>query len=604
MRTFLTYTRVSTAIQDTNTSISRQAEACERWGKDQGWTLVEWIHDTQTGKSYGERAGIQKVLDLVESGRVTDVVCYSVDRTGREALVIQSFFKDIYLRGGRVTLITKSKTYPTFNSIKKDTLFDVAVAEWERTQIEDRMSQGKMFAFKELKSYIYSPSYGYDIKSRQVLHNGHKVKYTYLVINESEAAMVRVACEKFVECKNLGETSRYLNDIGIKAKKNGKFGTTQLNQLLTRVIMYSGQEREEVYMGESRMVSYPAIISPELAQQVLLTLQVVSKKQTGSSTATPPFTKLITCANCGRVGVANMGWHKGNSAKFGFICQTFRTERNDKQKSGVSATAVSTCRSQVAYKVFHDALITFLDTVDVEGIETQYEFELSKLVTGVKHLQLQIDAKTDEREALKAKQRALVDASIKLAGDENFAAMVGAYSEHVKDIQQQLDSIDKLIRQNKKLLESRVKVFDSLGISLEDIDKFIIKPIATTFKLSDIKSIGKKISESYQDKSKTRGRLTEDAAKQAFEAFIKAEALKVRDTLTQLRADLEAEEFERVNLTMVKLGLHFSIDFSESDRKARNQTVGVLVDFEPLENMLSASDTGKPSKSTNGTLYL
>jgi len=603
VRQYAIYTRVSTQQQEDNSSISRQVQACAKWGSDNGWTQIEHIHDSITGKSYSERPGIQRVLDLVESGKVTDVICYSIDRTGREALVIQTFFKDIYLRGGKVTIVTKGKTYPTFNAIKKDTLFDVAVAEWERTQIEDRMSQGKMFAFKELKSYIYSPAYGYDIKSRQIMQNGHKVKYTYLVPNESEAEFVRIACEKFVELKNLSETSRYLNSIGIKAKKNGKFSTIQLNQILGRVIMYSGQPREETYMGETRTIEYPALITPELAQQVLLTLQVVSKKQTGSTTTTPPFVKLVRCIHCGRVGVANMGWRKGNSNKFGFVCQSLRTERNDKSKTGVSATASTECRSQVAYKVFHDALISFLDTVDIEGIETQYEFELSKLVTGVKQLHMHIDGKVTERESLKAKQRNLVDASIKLAGDDNFAAMVSVYSENVKEIQQQLDLLDYGIRQDKKLLDSRMKVFDSLGISLEDIDKFILKPVVKTVSFADLSNLGGVIDNLYGDKQQKQRELREHAAKQSFKRFIREEALKVRDTLTQLRADLEAEEFERVNLTMVKLGLHFTVNFAEGDRKARNETVGVLVDFEPLENLLSTSDTGKSSVSTIGALY-
>ena len=472
MRSYLIYTRVSTLQQNDNTSISRQVETCDRWGKDNGWLYVEHIHDSITGKSYSERPGIQKVLDLVESGRVTDVICYSVDRTGREAMVIQTFFKDIYLRGGKVTLVSKSKTYPTFASIKKDTLFDVAVAEWEHSQIEDRMSQGKMFVFSEVKSYIYSPVYGYDIKSENITHNGHKVKRTYLVPNESEADTIRIMLDKYLEVKSYAQTARYMNSIGIKTKKNGKFSNTQLRIILDRVDMYAGLPREETYMGATREMTYPAIISPELAQQVKLTMSVAPKKQEESTTDTPPFIRLIKCKRCGRLGVSNMGYHKGADTTFGFICQSLKLSRNDKHESGVNATRVTSCKSQIALNAFKNAMSTFLDTVDIEGIETQFEAELAKLVVSVKRTQLDIAEKQKERDALKKKQSNIIDATLKLTGDDDFAELIAAYNEKSKEITQSLTSIDDSIKLETRQYEARLRVFESLGISLADIEKF------------------------------------------------------------------------------------------------------------------------------------
>lgn len=612
---YLIYTRVSTASQDDNTSISRQVEACVEYGNKQQWNKIEWVHDTLSGKKYDDRLGIQKVLSLVESGVVTEVICWSVDRTGREAVIIQRFFREIYELGGRVTIVTKGRTYKTFAEIRKDTLFDVAVAEYEHIQITDRMHNGKLFAFKELGSYIYSPVYGYTIESKNIDRNGHKVKYTYLVPNPTEAEFVTLACETFLSLGSLQKTSQYLNSQGIKTKKNGRFSTIQLTQILNRVAMYSGQPREESFGGHTRYMSYPAIISTDLAQRVMEALQTVSKKQDGSTTDTAPFTKLVTCSHCGRVAVANMGWRKGSSSKYGFICQSLRKERNERSKLGVSADYVSECRSQVAYNAILDTLTTFLKTANVEGIETQFEYELSKLLSEVKMLQLRLDTKVKERDDLKKRQTNIVNASLQLAGNDDFISMMSVYAEQVKQIQQQLEVLDRESKDDKAQLATKLQVFKSLGISLDTLEAMELKPTETVFTLgkpshttllphqnAPVSLLDAEAVAGHLDSLTTPTHGLNGAARQMYHAFLRTEAGKVRATLTQLQADIEAEDFSAVNLAMVKLGLRVEGDFSEQDRKARNAGLRVVVDFTAFESLLSASSTAKATNTTNRAL--
>ncbi|UQN05352.1 recombinase family protein [Deinococcus sp. QL22] len=569
-------------------SQSRQIEACEKWGIEHEWTRIDHIHDTQTGKSYEARAGIQRVLSLVDSGRVTDVICYSVDRTGREAMVIQSFFRDVYLRGGRITIITKGKTYKSFNEIKKDTLFDVAVAEWERSTIVDRMQEGKMYAFLELGSFIFAPPYGYNIRSKRVEHGNQKLKFNYLDINEYEAAKVRLILDKYIETRSIMQTVQLVNKEGIKTKRNGVFTAIQLKDMLLRVDMYAGRPREEVYQGVTRYTTSPAIITGVVADTVKELLAVTPKKVRGSDLEIQPFYRLITCACCGSHASGSAGWKRERKGTYGLTCASLRKQRNEVNFLGKVVDKGTACLSQIALNHFIRALKQFLVNVDIENIETQFEYEVSKQIAQLRRIQAAVSKGVARRDELKVKQSKLVDATIKLAGNDEFAVLVGAYSEALKEIQRELAQIDLDVKAGEADLATKFRVFESLDISLDELNKHVTQPVVTNLSLSDLSPEKLK---AYGDRFKPEGSLIQELkqaeAVQLHAAFISKQAEGIKATLAKLSEDLEADNYDGVNRTMHKLGLRFMADFSDRQQNTRTASIRVMVDFEPIEKLLA-----------------
>ena len=93
------YTRVSSNEQAEGYSLRQQREAVETYCKEQGWEIVEFIEDVDSG-AYLERRGLDKVRDLVDLGEIDLVVAQDVDRFARDDGIIVALLKREFSRKG------------------------------------------------------------------------------------------------------------------------------------------------------------------------------------------------------------------------------------------------------------------------------------------------------------------------------------------------------------------------------------------------------------------------------------------------------------------------------------------------------------------------
>jgi DNA invertase Pin-like site-specific DNA recombinase len=93
------YTRVGSNEQAEGYSLRRQREAVETYCKEQGWEVVEFIEDVDSG-AYLERRGLDKVRDLVDLGEIDLVVAQDVDRFARDDGIIVALLKREFSRKG------------------------------------------------------------------------------------------------------------------------------------------------------------------------------------------------------------------------------------------------------------------------------------------------------------------------------------------------------------------------------------------------------------------------------------------------------------------------------------------------------------------------
>lgn len=132
------YVRVSTEKQaDHGVSLSAQAEKIKAMAVVQGVELVDVIEDAGASAGTLDRAGMKKLLALVDSGKVQTVIIAKLDRLTRSvkdlALILERFNK----KG--VSLVSVADSLDTGSASGRLVLnIMVSVSQWEREAIGER----------------------------------------------------------------------------------------------------------------------------------------------------------------------------------------------------------------------------------------------------------------------------------------------------------------------------------------------------------------------------------------------------------------------------------------------------------------------------------
>ena len=170
-------------------SLDAQREACEAYvasQKAEGWVLVPDRYD-DGGFSGGtlERPALKRLLADIEAGRVDVVVVYKIDRLSRSLMDFAKLV-EVFDRNS-VTFVSVTQSFNTTTSMGRLTLnILLSFAQFEREVIGERIRD--KFAASRKKGMWMGGNVplGYDVKDRK------------LVVNEAEAAIVRMIFERFL----------------------------------------------------------------------------------------------------------------------------------------------------------------------------------------------------------------------------------------------------------------------------------------------------------------------------------------------------------------------------------------------------------------------
>jgi DNA invertase Pin-like site-specific DNA recombinase len=251
------YTRKSSeeGLEQEFNSLHAQREACEAFiasQKSEGWALVrDQYNDGGISGGTLERPGLKQLLADVEDGLVDVVVVYKIDRLSR-SLMDFSKLVEVFDRNG-VTFVSVTQSFNTTTSMGRLTLnILLSFAQFEREvtaeRIRDKVKASRM---KGMWMGGYVPL-GYDVVDRK------------LVVNEQEAAKVRMVFERFVGVGSATILARELRSDGFRSKQGALIDKGYLYRLLNNRV-YSG---EAVHKGEAYAGEHEAIIDTRLWEQV------------------------------------------------------------------------------------------------------------------------------------------------------------------------------------------------------------------------------------------------------------------------------------------------------------------------------------------------
>jgi DNA invertase Pin-like site-specific DNA recombinase len=281
------YTRKSTeeGLEQSFNSLDAQREVCGSYILSQaheGWEALPNPYD-DGGWSGGnmERPALKQLLADVHAGNVDIIVVYKVDRLTR-SLADFARIVDILDHAG-ASFVSVTQAFNTTNSMGRLTLnVLLSFAQFEREVTSERI-RDKIAASKKRGMWMGGPvPLGYRLEGRK------------LVIEEAEAATVRMLFERYVELRSVSRLVDELaaRNIRTKVRQHGNgqivggvlFRRGSLSQLLQNPL-YMGKvrHRDSLYEGE-----HDALIEEETWNEVRRILELNrNERRNGSNVRYP-----------------------------------------------------------------------------------------------------------------------------------------------------------------------------------------------------------------------------------------------------------------------------------------------------------------------------
>ena len=214
---------------------------------------------------------MQRLLADVEAGLIDVIVVYKIDRLSRSLMDFAKLV-DIFDRN-QVTFVSVTQSFNTTTSMGRLTLnILLSFAQFEREVIGERI-RDKFAASRKRGMWMggYVPL-GYDVRDRK------------LIINEAEAATVRMIFKRFMAIGSATKLAKALVSESVRTKSGRPVDKGYIYRLLN----------SRVYLGEAthKGVSYPgehvAIIDRSLWDKVRSILQTSPRLRAANARARTP----------------------------------------------------------------------------------------------------------------------------------------------------------------------------------------------------------------------------------------------------------------------------------------------------------------------------
>lgn len=317
------YTRKSTdeGLNMEFNSLDAQREAAEAFihsQRHEGWVVLPEKYD-DGGFSGGnmDRPALQRLMAEVEAGRVDALVVYKVDRLSRSLLDFSRIMETLDRHG--CSFVSVTQQFNTTHSMGRLTLnILLSFAQFEREIISER-TRDKMGAARRRGKWTGGGIIlGYDLDQEK----------RRLVINSTEATLVRDIFQNYLKARSILTVVEDLNDRGIPRKSwttksgtatgGGAWTKSNLANLLTNhhyigKVAYKG----EIYPGEHE----PIIDDATWTQVQALLTRNARAKGTGPRAKSEALLRgLLKCGCCGTKMIHTYTGKKGTRYRY-YTCQ-------------------------------------------------------------------------------------------------------------------------------------------------------------------------------------------------------------------------------------------------------------------------------------------
>jgi site-specific DNA recombinase len=310
------YTRVSSQEQaEKGTSLESQAEQLEAFCKAQKWEVFNQYTDGGFSGKDGNRPALQSLRRDAKAGYFEKVAVWKLDRLARNQRLILEL--EAEFREQDISLFSIKEMVDT-STFSGRTVFQVLglTAEWERESIRERTMTGHLQRMKEGCWASGRTPFGYD----------YNKDTKHLIINESEAGIIRKIFDLYASGKSLGSIADRLNKELVSPRgKNGKgWYSNSIRHVLINPT-YKGEaivnrhchisDINRVDLSKAIRIAVPPIVPEDkwnIAQSRLSNNKHLKATEKGVFT----LQGLIKCGICGCSYGADHSWKYSN-----YICR-------------------------------------------------------------------------------------------------------------------------------------------------------------------------------------------------------------------------------------------------------------------------------------------
>jgi site-specific DNA recombinase len=271
------YTRKSSeeGLEQEFNSLHAQREACDAYvasQRSEGWALIREPYD-DGGFSGGtlERPALKRLMADIEEGLVDVVVVYKIDRLSR-SLMDFSRLVEVFDRSG-VTFVSVTQSFNTTTSMGRLTLnILLSFAQFEREVTAERI-RDKIAASRAKGLWMGGTvPLGYVVKDRK------------LVVDETDAAVVRAIFERFVRIGSATILAQELRREGVRSRRGKLIDKGYLYKLLNnQTYLGLAVHKDATYPGE-----HAAIIDQPLWDKVHAILAENTRTRSANTRAQTP----------------------------------------------------------------------------------------------------------------------------------------------------------------------------------------------------------------------------------------------------------------------------------------------------------------------------
>ncbi|AVO22625.1 recombinase family protein [Aeribacillus composti] len=286
------YIRVSTQEQAIEGySISSQRQKLTAYSYSQGWEIVDYYVDEGKSAKDLDRPELKRMLDDIKQHKIDVVLVYRLDRITRSVMDLYELLGifDKY----HCKFKSATEVYDTTSATGRLFITLVAsMAQWERETIAERVSMGMAEKVRQGEWHGSEAPYGfyYNIETKE------------LVIDESEAHVVRDIFTKYLDGLSDRKIAIYLNEKKVPTRKGARWRENRIRYILTNPI-YIGNlrwgvrvNREQAFQVENAV---PAIIDKETFEKAQMIRNSRRRFHGRQATSDFIFSGVLKCARCG-----------------------------------------------------------------------------------------------------------------------------------------------------------------------------------------------------------------------------------------------------------------------------------------------------------------
>ncbi len=448
------YLRYSSDNQN-ETSIEYQRRACEEIAEKYGLEIIgEYVDEEKSGRgecTYKRTRYLEMKKDILnKSPRPERVICYKIDRLGRNTQEIINCFTDFQNKG--TTVVTTEMDFNVPNAIAFIMFFSM-MAESESNNISTRTADASFE--KAQKGYFLGGLVPIGYKSLAFADPSTKKGTSYrLIIDDTTAPIVKQIFEKYAYtncstndvCKWLNDDLKFYNSNGGKWYKQTLINLLKKPTYKGTQLYHSQKKNYNTNTYEERVVelddTIPAIVSKELWNMVQLKLANNANAPRNVKTADTSdddrflLTNYLHCGHCG-------GTMSGSSSTRKLADGTYKKYR---YYECVNKHSYDTCNKQSMDK---DYLENFVITACLNLINADNIDDTADKILKLYNSRYADKSNEKAEKELKKLQKKLINISNLLADEDivNMPTIKAKYKADLKITQAKIDEITEKLKQ-------------------------------------------------------------------------------------------------------------------------------------------------------------